>query len=250
MRPDRGRDGAESGRGRRRMILGAALIAAGILAFVVPRLLQRSRADADRQAKTVYVESTEGKTDDTYEGMLSEADAWNREHRKNTFLQQTGSGDLQNLSDPADTEEYRQLLDPMGDGVMGYLDVPALELTIPILHGTGEKALSQGCGHLAGTSLPVGGKGTHAVLAAHRGLAKKKLFRDLDRVQVGDTFTIRILTRTLHYRVDQIRTVEPDDVAELQIDPKRDQVTLLACTPYGVNSQRLLVRGQRVQKTK
>ena len=129
---------------------------------------------------------------------------------------------------------------------MGYLEIPKLDVSTPIYHGTDESVLQSGAGHLEGSSLPVGGKGTHAVLSGHRGLPSSKLFTDLDDLEQGDVFMIHVLDRTLTYQVDQIVTVDPYDMDDLAIDPDQDYCTLVTCTPYGINTQRLLVRGHRI----
>ena len=145
------------------------------------------------------------------------------------------------------THPYDQLLDPDGMGIMGYLEIPKIHITLAIYHGIGKQALENGCGHVEGTSLPIGGKGCHAVLAAHRGLPDAKLFTDLDRMEEGDEFYLHILDQILAYQVDRIRVVRPSEIGGLRIREGRDLVTLLTCTPYGVNTHRLLVRGHRVK---
>lgn len=141
-------------------------------------------------------------------------------------------------------DDYNTLLD-LG-GIIGTLEIPKIQVNLPIYHGTGDKALSEGVGHLKGTSLPVGGSGTHAVLTGHRGYSGAKLFTDLDKLVMGDRFYLHVLEQTLTYEVDQILTVEPDQTEALKIEPDQDYVTLLTCTPYQINSHRLLVRGKRV----
>lgn len=132
-------------------------------------------------------------------------------------------------------------------GVMGSIQIPEIGVDLPIYHGTSDQTLAKGVGHLYGTSLPVGGAGTHAVLTGHRGLPSATLFTDLDKLKEGDRFYIEVLDETLAYQVDQIKVVEPTDTTALQIEPGKDYVTLLTCTPYGINSHRLLVRGARVE---
>lgn len=131
-------------------------------------------------------------------------------------------------------------------GMMGYVDIPKLGVHIPIYHGTEERALQSGAGFWYGTSLPVGGENTHCVLAAHNGLVKAKLFTDLDKLEVGDRFTLDVLNETFTYEVDQILVTLPEETEELYIQNGKDLVTLYTCTPYGVNTHRLLVRGHRV----
>lgn len=152
-------------------------------------------------------------------------------------------------ADPGPKNPCWSLLDPDGTGVMGYLEIPKISLRLPIYHGTGDAALQKGIGHLAGTSLPVGGSGTHCVLSGHRGLPSALLFTDLDQLETGDIFTLYVLDQRLSYQVDQILVVEPEDVSTLAPEDGKDYVTLVTCTPYGVNTHRLLVRGSRIEDT-
>lgn len=158
------------------------------------------------------------------------------------------------LSDPFDPDafksrtphSYDELLCLSEDGLMGYLEIPALDLNIGIYHGTSSRALESGAGHLENTSLPIGGTDTHAVLSAHTGLPGKRLFTDLELLEDGDKFLIHIFDETLAYEVNQIKVVEPEQIKELAIKKGKDYVTLVTCTPYGINSHRLLVRGERI----
>lgn len=149
-------------------------------------------------------------------------------------------------ADGEPAEEYMAELNLLGDGMMGMVEIPKINIEIPIYHTTSEEVLQIAAGHLEGSSLPVGGKDTHAVISAHRGLPSSSLFTDLDRLEIGDHFLIHVLDKTLYYQVDQILEVEPQDTEALRVEPGRDLVTLLTCTPYGVNSHRLLVRGFQV----
>lgn len=144
---------------------------------------------------------------------------------------------------------YDNILDLTGTGIMGYLEVPKIQLSLPIYHGTAESVLQVAVGHLQGSSLPVGGEGTHSILSAHRGLPSARLFTDLDMLQTGDTFTVTVLDRLMTYEIDQILIVEPKDVEALYVQDGMDLCTLVTCTPYGVNSHRLLVRGHRIDNT-
>ena len=141
---------------------------------------------------------------------------------------------------------YEQVLNLDGSGVMGYIHIPKIKVKLPILHGTSEGVLQKAIGHLQGTSLPTGGAGNHCVLSAHRGLPSARLFTDLDQIKTGDVFSLTVLNRELHYEVDQILTVEPHEVEALYPVEGEDYCTLVTCTPYGVNSHRLLVRGRRI----
>ena len=141
---------------------------------------------------------------------------------------------------------YEQVLNLDGSGVMGYIHIPKIKVKLPLLHGTSEGVLQKAIGHQQGTSLPTGGAGNHCVLSAHRGLPSARLFTDLDQIKTGDDFTLTVLNRELHYEVDQILTVEPHEVEALYPVEGEDYCTLVTCTPYGVNSHRLLVRGRRI----
>ena len=192
------------------------------------------------QSKAVagYVEKVEDLSKADYSRMLSDAEVYNK------TLDQGVIPDL-NLTGEA-KEAYNKLLDVTGSGIMAYVEIPKLNTTMPIYHGTDDSVLQVAIGHIPGTSLPVGGEGTHSVISGHRGLPSAKLFTDIDKLVDGDVFLIQVLGETLTYEVDQILTVTPDDVSALTIDPDQDYVTLVTCTPYGVNSHRLLVRGHRI----
>ena len=146
-----------------------------------------------------------------------------------------------------ETQEVSGLLNPLGTGMMGYIDIPKINIHLPVYQGIEESALQAGAGYWLGTSLPTGGESTHCVLTAHNGLVRAKMFTDLDQMEVGDTFTLSILDRVLTYEVDQILVTEPNDLSALQIVQGEDLVTLYTCTPYGVNTHRLLVRGHRIE---
>lgn len=192
------------------------------------------------QSKAIagYVEKVEDLSKADYSRMLSDAEVYNK------TLDQGVIPDL-NLTGEA-KEVYNKLLDVTGSGIMAYVEIPKLNTTMPIYHGTDDSVLQVAIGHIPGTSLPVGGEGTHSVISGHRGLPSAKLFTDIDKLVDGDVFLIQVLGETLTYEVDQILTVTPDDVSALAIDPSQDYVTLITCTPYGVNSHRLLVRGHRI----
>lgn len=160
---------------------------------------------------------------------------------------QSGAGtgaDAGSASASSADAEYRSLLDS-GGGVMGTIRIPKISVRLPIYHGTSESALASGAGHLYGSSLPVGGKSTHAVLTGHRGLVEAAMFTRLDEMRVGDYFYIEVMGRTLGYQVDRITVIEPNDTSQLKIVPGEDRVTLMTCTPYGVNTHRLLVSATR-----
>ncbi len=145
------------------------------------------------------------------------------------------------------SENYGSLLNLAGDGIMGYVEIPTVGVTLPIYHGTNNSTLERGVGHLLGSSLPVGGESTHSVLTAHSGMASQKMFSDLDRLKIGDIFFLDVLGEKLAYQVDQIKTVLPYDTTFLQTEIGNDLCTLVTCTPFGVNTHRLLVRGTRIE---
>ena len=161
------------------------------------------------------------------------------------------NADLFALDDPLydfrELDGYFDILDVSGTGVMGYITIPKLGVELPMYHGTSSEVLNIACGHLQGSSFPVGGENTHAVLSAHRGLPHARLFTDLDKMEVGDTFTITILDRTVTYQVDRITVIKPEKNDDVRIIKGEDHCTLLTCTPYGINSHRLLVRGTRIE---
>lgn len=185
-----------------------------------------------------YAEAVANLDDGAYEQYWSEAQAYNETLRGNKHRYQ-----------PTEEEsaQYESLLNITGNGIMGYIEIPAIGVSLPIYHGTADTVLQIAVGHIEGTSLPVGGPGTHCVLSGHRGLPSAKLFTDLDQLTVGDTFVLRVLDETLTYEVDQIHIVEPEDVSLLEIEDGQDLCTLVTCTPYGINSHRLLVRGHRIE---
>ena len=143
--------------------------------------------------------------------------------------------------------DYDNLLNLAGNGIMGYIEIPAIDVLLPICHGVGEDSLERGAGHLPSTSLPIGGKGTHTVISAHSGMATARMFTDLEQLEAGDVFYLHVLAETLSYEVDQILVVKPYQIDALKIDREKDYVPLITCTPYGVNSHRLLVRGHRIK---
>ena len=190
------------------------------------------------RAVVAYAETVANINDDDYERLWSAAEQYNQEL--------SISGVIWNMSD-TQARQYEQTLRIDNSGMMAYIEIPKINCSLPIYHGTEESVLQTSIGHLAGTSLPVGGDSTHCVLPGHRGLPSAKLFTDLDKLVEGDEFLIRTLDEVLTYEVDQIRVVEPTDLSNLQIINGMDYCTLVTCTPYGVNTHRLLVRGHRIK---
>lgn len=172
-----------------------------------------------------------------YERMWGEAEKYNERLRSNPDRY---------VMTEKDREEYDSLLDVSDTGIMCYIEIPAIDCSLPVYHGTDDAVLQSSVGHLEGSSLPVGGEGTHCVISGHRGLPSARLFTDLDKLKEGDIFLLRVLERTLTYEVDQITVVEPEDMSQLEIVEGEDLCTLVTCTPYGINTHRLLVRGHRI----
>lgn len=190
------------------------------------------------KAVATYSQDVAALDDDEYEKLWQAAETYNADlsSNKGRFL-----------FSEEDKAEYEALLNVSGNGIMGYIEISSISCVLPIYHGTDETVLQIAIGHIEGSSLPVGGEGTHCVLSGHRGLPSAKLFSDLDQLIEGDVFMIRTLDETLTYEVDQIRIVLPEEVDELEIIEGEDLCTLVTCTPYGVNSHRLLVRGHRIE---
>lgn len=190
------------------------------------------------QAIASYSEQVANLNEDKYTEIWNAAREYNQSllERSNSFI----------LSEEQ-AAEYEQLLNIGGTGVMGYIEIPSLDIVLPVYHGTDEGVLQIAIGHLEWTSLPVGGSSTHSVISGHRGLPSARLFTDLDQMAEGDLFLLRVLDEVLTYEVDQIRIVEPNQIQELLIQEGEDLCTLVTCTPYGINSHRLLVRGHRIQ---
>ena len=192
------------------------------------------------QSKAVanYVQQVSEMDDAQYDEIWNAA--WEYNHslieRPNDFL----------LSDEQ-WSNYASLLNIGGNGIMGYIEIPKIDVTLPIYHGTSEAILQVAIGHLEWTSLPVGGEGSHCVVSGHRGLPRARLFTDLDQMEKGDTFLLRVLDEVLTYEVDQIKIVEPHETDELLIVEGEDFCTLVTCTPYGINTHRMLVRGHRIE---
>lgn len=191
-----------------------------------------------------YSESIQEIPEADYSQMWEDAREYNRQHTVNTIVDVF---DEENEKEYEMSHPYDVLLDPSGNGIMGYIHIPKINVQLAIYHGVGEHALENGVGHIEGTSLPIGGESTHAVLSAHRGLPQAKLFTDLDQMEIGDTFFITVLDEKIAYQVDQIKTVLPEELDDLAIVKGEDYCTLVTCTPYGVNSHRMLVRGKRVE---
>ena len=214
------------------------LFLAGVSLLLYPTVSNYWNTMHASAAVTVYAQQVQGLDERQYDAILSAARDYNRSlvNRENSYV----------LS-PDQQTQYESLLNLDGTGVMGYIEIPRIDVSLPIYHGTADSVLQVAVGHLEWTSLPVGGAGTHCVLSGHRGLPSAKLFTDLDKLTVGDTFVLRVLDEMLTYEVTQIRIVEPTDTDALTIRPGEDLCTLITCTPYGINTHRLLVCGRRTE---
>lgn len=218
--------------------LSLALLALGITLYP---LISNYFAEVNRSLiETRYTKAVELMDDSEIIGARMDAQRYNA-----TLLAVTDEPYTKEALQQA-SESYDELLNIRGDGIMGYLEIPKIGVELPIFHGTEEETLDRGLGHLLGSSLPVGGTGTHSVITGHSGLAGQRIFSDLDKLELMDVFYLKVLDETLAYTVIEVNTVLPEDTSELTINPHGDNVTLVTCTPYGINSHRLLVRGARI----
>ena len=219
-------------------ILLVLIFLLGLSLLLYPAVSDYWNSKHQTRAIAVYSEEVSGLDKEQYQALWADAAAYNASlrERDNAYLL---------------TEEqkaaYEQLLNVSGLGIMGYIEIPSIDCSLPIYHGTEESVLQIAIGHLEWSSLPVGGESTHCVLSGHRGLPSAKLFTNLDKLQEGDVFLLRVLDEVLTYEVDQILIVEPQEIAALQITEGEDLCTLVTCTPYGINTHRLLVRGHRIE---
>ena len=222
----------------RSTILPILILLIGLSLMLYPSFADWWNSFHSSRAIASYVEQVANIDDAQYEELWDAARDYNQSllHRPNDFL----------LSDEQQ-EIYKSLLDFGGNGIMGYIEIPMIDVMLPIYHGTEESVLQIAVGHLDWTSLPVGGAGSHCVLSGHRGLPSARLFTDLDKLKVGDVFMLHVLNEILTYEIDQILIVEPQDTDPLLIEPGKDLCTLITCTPYGINSHRMLVRGHRIE---
>lgn len=213
---------------------------AGLSLLLYPTVSNYWNSLHQSRAIAAYVEQVAQIDNETFDQLREQARAYNR-----TLVGKAYRYDMTRQ----EREEYLGLLNVSGNGIIGYIEIPDIHCELPIYHGTDADALQIGVGHIEGSSLPVGGESTHCAISGHRGLPSAKLFSDLDKLTVGDRFSLRVLDDTLTYEVDQIHTVLPGEMDELEIVEGEDYCTLVTCTPYGVNTHRLLVRGYRVENS-
>ena len=221
-------------------IILALVLLGGVGFLLYPTASDQYTQFQNARSLSAYTRRTEAMNDAEYQEMLDSAARYN-ESLQGIELKDAFSDAVQGTS-----PEYMGQLNPNGDGIMGVIEIPKLGMRLPIYHGTGDYGLERGAGHMEGTSLPIGGPDTHCGLAGHRALPTARLFTDLDQMELGDLFYINILSEVLVYQVDQILTVLPHELEHVAVEEGRDLVTLVTCTPYGVNTHRLLVRGTRV----
>ena len=212
----------------------------GICILLYPAFSKYWNSKTQSRAITDYESVLDNLTAEDYNTLFAEANAYNQALYETAFP----------LLNHSQVQGYYDTLRVSGSSMIGYVKIERIGVELPIYHGTSEKVLSKGVGHLEGSSLPVGGENTHCVISAHRGLPNAKLFTDLDRLEKGDTFQIIVLNQVLTYQVDFIKIIEPNDVSDLQIIEGGDYCTLFTCTPYGINTHRLLVRGVRIETIK
>ena len=219
-------------------IILVAIFFVGLSVLLYPTISDFWNEKRQSQAIVNYDDLIVDLTPEDYSEYFKKADSYNGKIRNMSFP----FLNHQNIAD-----EYYNTLDINGDGMMGYITIEKIKVQLPIYHGTSDKVLNTAVGHVEGSSIPVGGKSTHSVLSAHRGLPSAKLFTNLDKLENGDIFTIRILDRLITYQVDQILIVLPSETDNLNIVPGEDYCTLVTCTPYGINTHRMLVRGTRIE---
>lgn len=215
------------------------LLIIGLSLLLYPSFSDYWNKSVQTRAITSYTDSISSINSERNKELIEKAREWNEKLvNQETFEKTLTEEELQ---------EYYSLLDPLNNGMMGYIEIPSISVFLPIYHGTSDAVLLTSIGHLEWSSLPIGGESTHSIVSGHRGLPSARLFTDLDRLVVGDTFEVTILGTTLRYSVDMINVVKPSDLRALTIFPNEDYMTLVTCTPYGINTHRLLVRGQRME---
>ena len=217
-------------------IILVTILLAGLGIMLYPSVSDWWNSMHATQAIAGYVTAVEDLSSQEREDMLEAARAYNARLENGVDYMLTEE----------ELEEYEKLLNIAGTGIMGYVQIPSIHVNLPVYHGTDEAVLQIAAGHIAGSSLPTGGAGTHAVISGHRGLPSARLFTDLDRLVEGDIFMVTVLDRVCTYQIDQIHIVFPEEIADLAIEEGKDYMTLVTCTPYGINTHRMLIRGHRI----
>lgn len=217
------------------ILFGMIVVGLGLIAY--PSVADWWNSFHQTRAVAAYASVIADMSHEEYDKILNEAAEYNKQIAETGVRWQMSDEEIQ---------EYNSILDITGTGIMAYIDIPKIHVQLPIYHGTDDTILQIAVGHITGSSLPVGGETSHCIVSGHRGLPSAKLFSDLDELVVGDLWTVNVLDQTLTYEVDQIRVVLPTDLNYLEMEDGKDYCTLVTCTPYGVNTHRLLVRGHRV----
>ena len=217
------------------ILFGMIVVGLGLIAY--PSVADWWNSFHQTRAVAAYASKIADMSHEEYDKILNEAAEYNKQIAETGVRWQMSDEEIQ---------EYNSILDITGTGIMAYIDIPKIHVQLPIYHGTDDAILQIAVGHITGSSLPVGGETSHCIVSGHRGLPSAKLFSDLDELVVGDLWTVNVLDQTLTYEVDQIRVVLPTDLKYLEMEDGKDYCTLVTCTPYGVNTHRLLVRGHRV----
>ena len=245
--PDTGRQRRSSCSPVSRALFAGAAVLAGLGLVIYPFIADLFYEYRTEGVISALDEAADGQSgEECFEVMLAQADEYNRELREEYYLEPDLAVPEAKL--PGGEKEYQSLLSFDETGIMGYVSIPCIDVNLPVYHGADDAVLKKGAGHLFGTSLPVGGRGTHAVITAHTGFGKARFFTDLTELRKGDCFVITVPGRRLLYCIDRITVVSPEDTSPLTIEEGKDYCTLLTCTPYGINSHRLLVRGERVEE--
>ena len=220
------------------IILSIVILLVGLGIFFYPTFANYWNSFTQTKAIETYAEEVGNLNEEEYARLMQEAEAYNEDLKR--------SGIKWRMSDE-DKAKYTETLNVGGKGMIGYIEIPKIDVSLPIYHGTNDEVLLRSVGHIEGSSLPANGEGIHSILSGHRGLPSAKLFSDLDKVAEGDTFMIRVLNEVFTYEVDQINIVLPSDISLLTLDKDKNYCTLITCTPYGVNTHRLLVRGHMIE---
>ena len=219
--------------------LAVIMLIIGLSLLLYPTVSNQLQSEGHQRAIYNYLESVSMLSDEDYTQIIEEAQAYNAELCQHHLSLQ--------LFYPEQLERYWQCLNVAGNGLMGYIDIDKVKIHLPIYHGTAEEVLQVGVGHLEGTSLPVGGETAHTLLSGHRGLPSALLFTNLDKLELGDVFTLIVLDEAYRYQVDEIQVILPTEAGFLNFEEGKDYCTLVTCTPYGINSHRLLIRGKRME---
>lgn len=220
-----------------KIIFFKILLLIGVSVLFYPNISQYINTITQSRAVVKHSIAIEEYDEAELEKILSDANEYNKKI----------SQENNPIANPDKIDGYNEILNPLNNGMMGYISIEKINLNLPIYHGMSEGVIQENVGHLQGSSLPVGGESTHSVISTHSGLPSARLFTDLNKLEIGDYFNITVLNKKLIYKIDQIVTVLPNEINELQIEDGKDYVTMFTCTPYGINTHRLLVRGKRIQ---